>query len=336
MRWPWLAITCAAACGAQPAPAPASAAQPAPPPLPKCIHPPDDVRSITRASGDPSRVQYCVGKAEDQCFALDLASGALDHLASAPASAAASVAHVVSTDPELKICTGDDCKPLTALIWPGAAPIRAATNGAFAVVLLGDAEHGQGYADVWDVAKQKKTATFRYARGDFKCGDVALLGDTIYVGASTCSSPSARGALFTLTGRKIANVGPKDFGTFGSAMTQVDATTWAFLEENGDTIALQDVAKGKLVKTIDVSALWKTETSAGSAGSAGSAATGSDATPEAAASPIGNPGESTIVKLSADKLAVIGGTPANGSVAVVDVNTGDVKILRVTLCPGAS
>jgi hypothetical protein len=326
MRWPWLAITCAAACGGKPPPPPASTAPVAPPPLPKCVHPPDEARAISHASGDPTRLQYCVGKAADQCFALDLATGAIDHLAAAPTDAAPTAAHVVSTDPELKVCTGDDCKALTASIWPGAAPIHAATNGAFAVLLLGDAEHGQGYADIWDVAKMKKTATFRYARGDFRCGDVAMLGDTVYIGASTCSSPSARGALFTLSGRKIANVGPKDFGTFGSAMAQVDATTWAFLEENGDTIALQDVAKGKLLKTIDVSALWKPDANTPP----------EPTTAEAAAGAIGNPGESAIVKLSADKLAVIGGTPANGSVAVVDVASSEVKILRVPLCPGAT
>jgi hypothetical protein len=339
MRWPWLAITWAAACLPKPAPAPAP--PPPPPPLPKCIKPPDEARAITRATGDPGRVQYCVGKAADQCFALDLASGALDHLTSAPPAAPESAAHVEATSPELKICTRQDCKALTALIWPGAAPIHAATNGAFAVLLLGDAERGDGYAEVWDVTKAKKTATFRYARGDFKCGDVAMLGDTIYIGASTCSSPSARGALFTLAGRRIANVGPKDFGTFGSAMTQVDATTWAFLEENGDTIAVQDVAKGKLLKTIDVTALWQTGSDAvasSDAGSAapGSAAAGSDARADAAAGAIGNPGESAIVKLSADKLAVIGGTPANGSVAVIDVGSGEVKIVRAPLCPGTN
>jgi len=70
---------------------------------------------------------------------------------------------------------------------------------------------------------------FRYARGDFKCGKAALLGTTIYVSASVCEQPAARGALYSLKGTKIANVGGKDFGTFGEAFVQLDDTTWAYL-----------------------------------------------------------------------------------------------------------
>lgn len=72
-------------------------------------------------------------------------------------------------------------KTLTPQVWPGAAPLRAATNGLIAALLLGHAEAGKGYVDVYDVTKPKKLASFKCARGDFKCGDVAMLGNTIYV-----------------------------------------------------------------------------------------------------------------------------------------------------------
>lgn len=330
MRWGWLVVGLAACFGStQPPAAPVAAPKPPPPPPPEkpaCIHPPEEDAAITHASGTVARVQYCIGTADDQCFALDLVSGKLSHLAAPPASAA-QPNHVETTNPDLKVCTGDSCKSLTPQVWPGAAPLHAATNGTFAVVMLGDAEHGQGYAEVWDVAKTKKAATIRYARGDWKCGEVQMLGDTVYIGASTCTSPSGRAALYTTKGRKIANVGPKDFGTYGNAVVQVEGTTWAFLSESGNRIALQDVAKGKVLKVIELADLWrKSDEPPPPPPPKGSKEAPKDL-------PLGNPGESALVQVSPEKLAVIAGSPMNGSVAVIDVNSGDVHVTRAPLCP---
>jgi len=307
-------VVALAACGGPsglPPPSPISIkAPPPPPPPPACITPPEDIATITHASGGTASVQYCIGTAVDQCFALELGSGKLTHLTAPPPPqppALTDGAHVETTNPELKVCTGTGCKTLTPQVWPGAAPLRAATNGTIAVVLLGDAESGRGYADVYDVTKTKKLTTFKYARGDYKCGEVAMLGETIYIGASTCTAPAGRAALYTTKGRKIANVGGKDFGTFGNAFTQVDASTWAFLGENGVHLALQDVVKGKVVKTIELKDLF-------------------------GAAPMGNPGESAIVRLGEGKLGVIAGSPANGSVAVVDTTSGAVQVVRAPLC----
>ena len=312
-----------AGCGATPKPAPPPAVNPpppAPPPAPACIKPPEETAPITHASGDETHVQYCVGTVEGQCFALELATGKLVRLDAAPAAPAPASAapRVETTNPELKICNADQCKTLTPQVWPGAAPLRVATNGSFAVVLLGDPASGKGYADVWDVAKTKRVTTIRYTHGDFRCGDVAMLGDTIYLGANACTSPSGRAALYTTTGRKIANVGRGEFGTYGNAHVQVDGATWAFLEENGNRIALQDVVKGKVLKTIEVVDLWRAPAAPG--------------TPPAKSDALGNPGESALVRLAADKLAVIAGTPANGSVGIVDINSGEVKVVRAPLC----
>lgn len=49
-----------------------------------------------------------------------------------------------------------------------------------------------------------------------------------------------------------------------------------------------------------------------------------------------NPGESAIVRLGAAKLAVISGSPGNGSVAIVDTTTGDVKVVHAPLCGAAT
>ena len=153
----------------------------------------------------------------------------------------------------------ESCTVLTQKVFAATGSVRAATNpdGTLAVVLLGDARAGKGYAEIWDVPKTRKLATFRYARGDFRCGDVKLLGNTIYLTAATCNEPGARGVLYSARGRRIANVGGKDFGTYGDAHVQLAGTQWAFLDENAAQIAIQDVAKGKVTKTIDLGVLWK-------------------------------------------------------------------------------
>jgi len=278
-----------------------------------CITPPDEAAAITHGAADGlTRVRYCVGEESAQCFTLDLGSGKLARLAAPPPDAAKpDGAHVETQNPELKVCSADACKTLTPKVIPQASQLHAATNaaGTHFVVLLGNAPAGQGIAEIWDVAKAKKTASFRYARGEFRCGDVALLGNTIYVGAAHCGKPAARGTLFSLKGARIANVGNKDFGVYGDQHVQIAPTKWAFLEENGHRIAVQDVVKGKVEKTITLEGLFGDDQDA-----------------------IGNPGESALVRLADGRLAVIAGSPANGSVAVVDVATSMVAITRAPLC----
>jgi len=252
---------------------------------------------------------YCVAT---QCFALELGSGKLTRLYDVP-PAPTPLAHVVPTSPGFKVCTGTECKVLTSEVMPGTSPLHATTNeaGTIAVVLLGDAQAGKGYAEVWDVPGDKKLSSFKYARGEFRCGDVSMVGDTVYVAASTCDSPGARGALYTTKGVKIANVGGADFGAYGNAVARIDDTTWAFLEENAGQIAIQDVVKGKIKKVIDTAALWS-----------------SDGNKEA----LGNPGESALISLGGGKLAIVAGAPANGSVGVVDIATGKVNVTRAPMC----
>lgn len=320
VRWTTVALApvVLAACGSKPpAPAVVKTDQPAPkiePEPPACITPPDVAVAITHPTIDGSRVQYCINS-DDQCFALDLATGAFERLREPPRPTGdplmAESAHVEMTTPELKICQSETCKTMTPKVLPGAATIRAATNadGKIAVFLLGDAPAGRGYAEVWDVAKTRRTAKFRYARGAFKCGDVAMLGEVIYVSASECTAPGARAALYNLRGRRIAHVGGRHFGTFGNQFVQVDGTTWAFLDENGAKLALQNIARGKVLKTIDTTALFED--------------VGAD---------MGNPGESVLVRRSSGELAIIAGAPATGSVATVDLDTGEVKVVRPPRC----
>lgn len=310
-----LAFAACIGSGRQRAVTVASLPPPPPPPLP-CIQPPEDAAAaIHDASADGQRLAFCIGAATDRCFAFDLTTGKLDPLREPPRPDPPAGARVAVTNPDLQICRAAACTSITPQVLPNAHTLHATTNsdGTFAVVLLGDAERGKGYAEIWDVTRGKKTATFAYARGEFRCGEVDMVGDTIYVSASTCSGPAARAALYSLKGKKIANVGGKEFGSYGSARVQVAGSTWAFLDENGDRLVVQDVAKGKVLRTIDTSGLW---------------------TPDGATSTtaMGNPGEHALLRLADGKLAIIAGTPASGSVATIDPATGDVAIMRAPQC----
>lgn len=304
-----------AACGGQPTVRVASVPPSPPPPLPCIQLPEEDAAAIRDAAAEGQRLVFCVGAASDQCFAFDLATGKFDHVPEPPKPTPDTRARVTITNPDLQVCRGEACTSITPQVLPNTSKLHATTNadGSFAVVLLGDAEHGKGYAEIWDVAKGKKTAAFIYARGEFRCGEVDMVGDTIYVSASTCAGPAARASLYSLKGRKIANVGGKEFGSYGNAHVQVAGSTWAFLAESGNQLVVQDVANGKILKTIDTSALW---------------------TPDGATSKtaMGNPGEHALVKLGNGKLAVIAGTPANGNIATVDPATGAVTVVRVPRC----
>jgi hypothetical protein len=292
---------------------------PAKAPPPVCIQPPDEEAKITRATGIEGGVQFCLGSAEKDCFAFDLGTSTLTRMKSAPEAIAVTSARIETTNPKLEVCTGSECTSLTPKVLAGVAPLHATTNatGTIAVVLLGDAAGGKGYAEVWDVALTKRLSSFKYARGEFRCGEVAMTGDSIYLSASTCGAPGARGALYTIKGKKIANVGNKDFGTFGGAFTLIEGTTWGFLEENGNRIAIQDVAKGKVIRTIDLTPLWSPD---------GQKLKGA----------MGNPGESAVVSLGNGKLAVIAGAPSTGKLAVVDVTTGEVTLSQALVCSGGS
>ena len=276
-----------------------------------CITPPDEDGGITDAAATGSRIEYCIGASTTACFSLDLERGGLDRLPARPTAIPVDGARAETVDAVLKICSGTDCTTITPKVLPSASRLRAATttNGSFAAILIGDASAGKGHAEVWDVTKKTRVASFKYAHGDFRCGEVAMLGTTVYVSASQCGQPAARATLYTLRGKKLGDVGGKDYGMYGNAFVHLGGTRWAFLEESGAVIAIQDVATGKLVKTIPLVPLWAL-----------------------AGAQLGNPGESALLALPDGKLAVVAGAPATGSVATVDSETGAVATFPAPHC----
>ena len=310
-----VAIVLGACGGAAPPPAPVAkpVAAPKVAPLgPACISPPEEAARITRARPSGSGVEFCVGEREDHCFGVELASGTYTRLDRPPSPAKPDGARIETTKPEVKVCTGEACRALTESVYAGTSSLRGAANaeGTLAVFLLGDAQAGKGYAEIWDVPKTRKIGKFRYARGEFRCGDVELLGNTIYVTASTCNEPAARAGLYNSFGKRLAHVGGRDFGTYGDVHVHLDGAKWAFLEESGSQIAIQDVVKGTVLKVVDLKVMWKDRGAA-----------------------MGNPGESALLRLESGKLVVIAGAPATGSLATIDTATGEIEIIPAPACP---
>ena len=301
-------------------------------PPPVCV-PQSEQSVIGMSAADGDLVQFCVadGNGGSQCFSVELDSKKLEKLTRPPipqaATLATPVARLQSTPSEVTVCTGDSdstCKALKPRIKKSDNPIEAAVNGQGTVVamLLGDAESGKGVAEVWSVAKKKKLASIKYAKGDYRCGTAFVLDDLVFISAGVCAGPAARGALYTTKGKKVADLGGKDFGTYGTVPIQLGDHRWAFLSETGGVIAIHDSKTGKLEKTIDLLALW-----------AAPAGGGDDDEGEAPAAVGGNPGESALLRGADGKLLVVTGSPHAGNVGVVDVDGGTVEVVAARPCP---
>ena len=315
------------------APAPAKKKPPKkklPPPV--CVKQSEQaVIGMSAADGD--LVQYCVadGSGDPSCYAVELDKKKWEKLPSPPIpqqpSMTPPVARLQSTPAEVRVCPieGGTCKALKPRIRPGENPLEAAVNaqGTWAAVLIGDAEAGKGQVQVWNVGKKKKTAAIKYAKGDYKCGTAHVIDELVFISAGVCAGPSARGTLWTTKGKKVADVGGKDFGTYGSVPVQLGEHRWAFLSETGDAVAIHDSTTGALEKTIDLASLWAAGGSDDDGDGDGGGAGGG-----------GNPGESALLRGGDGKLLVVTGSPRAGSIGVIDVDGGTVDVIAALPCTG--
>jgi hypothetical protein len=287
---------------------------PPPPPPPVCVITGAEQSLIGMVEADSAAVKFCVsdGAETNKCYGVDIAASKYAEIDESPKGQSPVLdpdpARIETTAKEVKVCIGEDCKTIKPKVKKSANPIDAVVNatGTYVAVLMGNAEKGKGTVEVWSVASGKKTGTIKYVKGSYKCGEARMLGDTVYVSASVCGGSDARGYLFNVKGKKVADVGGATFGTYGTVPLQVSETSWAFLDENGATIALQDGTTGKVDKTIDIGAVW---------------AGGEEA--EAAA--MGSAGESALVRGGEGKLVVVTGGPKPGSVGVIDIASGTLE-----------
>ncbi len=336
--------------------------KPLPPPPPPCVKAGD--AAVWGASSDGTKATFCTGErgsSSPDCFDVDLASGEYKKAAgnSGPLTATAPIGLQVTTTPtEVTVCmppapaaapaegvtppeegTSPMGEPKCTVIKPkvakGAADQLVATaNDRYAVIING------AVAEVWDIAKNKKLKDLKFAKGDYKCATPVLYGENVVINAKMCDAPSARASVWAArAGKRTADIGGKNFGTFGEAGLQaveLDGSTVAFLEEFGASVAIQEIGKGKIVKTIDLAGLWQTGAADGDAAPAGDPAAEGDAAKPADEAPapaaIGNPGASLLVSAGTGKLVVVSGGPTPGNLAWIDTATGEAKILPAPVC----
>lgn len=276
-------------------PDPSMTPPPAPVVLP-CI--PAATTKLTDIVADGKRIRYCAGA---ECFSISPDVADVSGFAKADKPVPATdAAYVETTQPRIEVCNSVDCTSLTDKVMPIAKDIRAATttNGAFAAFLFGG-NTAKGYVELWDVQDSKKRATIKLPRAG--CGDVAFLDKTLLL---KCGNQAT---LFSLQGKKLADAGGKAF-TF-SAYAPLDGNTYAFLDERGTRVALQDIARGTVLKIVDTSGLFLI-----------------------GGAQQGTPGESRLVKLGDGRVAVIASPPALGSVATIDPKTGELNLRQAPLC----
>lgn len=330
--------------------------KPAPPPPPPCVKAGD--AAVWGASSDGTKATFCTGErgsSSPDCFDVDLASGEYTKAAANTLPVAPAPGITLTTTPtEVTVCMppapaepppegvappeegaspmGEPkCTVIKPKVAKGAADQLVATaNERYAVIING------AVAEVWDVAKNKKLKDLKFAKGDYKCATPVLFGENVVINAKMCDAPSARASVWLArAGKLTAAIGGKNFGTFGEAGLQavaLDGLTVAFLEEFGASVAIQDLGKGKVLKTIDLAALWSTGAADAAAEPAAEPAEGAAPADAAAPAAIGNPGASLLVSAGAGKLVVVSGGPTPGNLAWIDTASGEAKILPAPVC----
>jgi hypothetical protein len=288
-----------------------------------CVKSSDTENRIVTATSTVAATEFCVAMGPaSACYHVDLKAKTFRELPNPPpqtqlATLEPSPATVSVGANGIEVCGAvAPCKVLKFKLNKNAPPTSLAVNSSATLVAVAIAK---GPVEIWDVVANKRASEIKYSRGDYRCGTPEFLGDVVAISADACGAPSARGFLYSKTGKRIAEIGGADFGTFGFAHTQIDSTLWAFLEEGAAQVVVQDVVSGKISKTVDLSELWK------------SSATGAKPNQNAAQA-IGQPGESELLRGGPGQLVVIGGGPHPGSVAVVDLDHSNANVIHASTC----
>ncbi|MFO0746738.1 MAG: hypothetical protein U1F43_13860 [Myxococcota bacterium] len=264
-----------------PAPAEADAAAPAPAPAPAdaavCMRTDMGIDDYSLTSLKGQVFSFCIyddqaGEASGftSCFAYDLAASTLKKEPPPPAPPAdgPEPKHALDGDGwkvdldahTVSVCAGGDCKPLAldGKVPTEFLPPSVSEDKTMIVVTLqegGTAEEGgTAWAYVYDVATRKRLAKKKLAEDSYICGGASFVGNTVLVAMDVCAGPGGTAWLADpkkLT--KIADLGPEDFGRYAPQWQRVEGDRWAFLEQGGRSVVVQDVVSGKVVSRLDLS-----------------------------------------------------------------------------------
>lgn len=206
---------------------------------------------------DAGVVTYCFeGTAKRSCYMTDLGTGAVSRVAppSSPGTLPTTPPPVPRppqvdvTETDVRICHADGtaCRTFTPKgpIDPGLGIAAAANDeGTLAAVNAGP------LVETYDLATGKRIAQFKPGPRKLGCIALAFAGDTLVV--SECGD-AASAWLVTRSGKRIAAIGgAKPIRPSGDNV-HLTGTRWAFSSRAGDTVVIQDVASGKVIKRIAV------------------------------------------------------------------------------------
>lgn len=90
-------------------------------------------------------------------------------------------------------------------------------------------------------------------KSDYRCGDLAWLGDTLLVRTNVCAGPGGQSWLARGRNlRPIGLLGTRKMNTYRAAPVRVAGNRWAFLATFSRALVVQDIRTGKVLRTISL------------------------------------------------------------------------------------
>lgn len=271
---------------------------------------------------DDHAATFCLKKETEEkgastCTTVDLATGAYRPAAALPARPVEPAAVAIKQDAQgVLACKAGAC---TKLELP-APQVEDGTVSEYRVAVAPDGKRlaatGGALEGVvfLDGATGKALRMVKLVSEDTCVEDAYFLGEAVYVGTSNCAGPGGSAALYSWAGKKLGDVGPQDFNSYGAEPVQVAGDQWAIASYGGGGVLVFDARTAKQIHLVDIKPPADCERCDEVLGTAA----------HWSASPL--------VKLPSGKLAAIDGS----GVAIIDPAAGKVeRVHRMPICPAA-
>ncbi len=150
--------------------------------------------------------------------------------------------------------------------------------------------------------------------GDYECGSATFVGETVLAMEDVCAGPAGVAWLAKPdSGHHIAWVGGRaGWGAFRVAYEHVDGPLWAFREERGVEVVVQNVSTGEVVHRFDLRDTFPK-------GAAGNLLT--------------DPSRGAMLETDRGELVVVHDGHAQGTVVILDPKEGRrVRVLHMLVC----
>lgn len=241
-------------------PAPPTSPAPETRPAGTCLPGPAYGPQLERLALDGDALSFCRYEGEGPaCYVFDLASETL-RAAPVPEGEPDYDAFPGLRAPEdrgtVERCAPEGrCQRLAVPSGFTAMSGAVSASGELAALTLTMVRGGVGGHDVQVYALPSGRPVTRFEVKDevFGCARVDFVGETLLVQLDICAGPAGRAWLADpKTGVKIADVGGPDFGAWSLHPQHVAGDRWAFREESGVEVVIQDVRTGAIAHRVDL------------------------------------------------------------------------------------